>query len=98
MRPMAADVGYHSYHPMYDEQPQMSESCEYLDGKPCYYDGSGLHAEKVFNEVFVTKGTDGLWEYMEKYYNDVFSSTSDTDEADNTKTNTESAKSVEKSD
>lgn len=44
--------------------------CEYL-GCPCYYDGSGLNATKVF-DILTEKGSDGVWEYLEKYYIDIF--------------------------
>lgn len=40
--------------------------CEYL-GVPCYYDGSGLRAEVVY-EVLCTEGSDGVWKYLEKEY------------------------------
>ena len=43
---LAADVGYHSPYPLYEGQSPM-ESCKIIDC-PCYYDGSGLHAEKVW--------------------------------------------------
>lgn len=44
--------------------------CEYL-GKPCYYDGSGLAAEEVFN-ILTADGSDGVWKYLENYYIKVF--------------------------
>ena len=66
--PMAADLGYHSPVPMYDGQSPLLETCEYLDGKPCYYDGSTLYADKIFNEVFLPEGSDGLWKRMEAEY------------------------------
>lgn len=47
--------------------------CEYLGGAPCYYDGSGLYAEEIFNE-FVEKGEDWLWERMEESYRERFES------------------------
>lgn len=40
-------------------------------GKPCYYDGSSLYAEIVF-EVLKSQGEEGLWKFMEEYYNDTF--------------------------
>ncbi len=70
-KPMPADVGYHSPVPMYKGQGPSSKSCEYLDGKPCYYDGSGLHAEKVF-DILLKGGSDAVWQYLEKYYNEQF--------------------------
>ena len=70
-KPMAADAGYHSPKPTHTGQPKPTNSCEYLDGKPCYYDGSGLHAEKVF-DILVSEGSNAVWEYLEQYYNEVF--------------------------
>jgi len=64
--PMAADIGYHSPMPMYDGQIQMAD-WEYLDGKPCYYDGSGLYANHFF-DVMVSQGGDAMWAAIEQYY------------------------------
>ena len=69
--PLPADVGYHSPEPRYDGQEPMAEACEYLDGAPCYYDGSGLRAEKVF-DILTEKGSDGVWEYLEDEYKALF--------------------------
>ena len=69
--PMAADVGYHSLKPQYEGQKSIIESCEYLNGKPCYYDGSGLRAEEWF-KILVEKGSDVIWEMMEEEYHDLF--------------------------
>lgn len=65
--PMPADIGYHSLHPMYQDQDILSKECEYLNGKPCYYDGSGIMANEVY-VILLEKGSDGVWEYLEKYY------------------------------
>ena len=69
--PLPADVGYHSPKPMYEGQEVMSESCELLDGKPCYYDGSGLMAEDVY-KILLTEGSDGVWKNLEERYIDLF--------------------------
>ena len=69
--PMGADVGYHSPRPMYDDQQPIGDSCPYLDGKPCYYDGSGLAADALFNK-FVAEGVDIVWKELEDYYTDTF--------------------------
>lgn len=45
--------------------------CPYLDGKPCYYDGSGLHAERVY-DLLLNQGEEAVWKYLEKYYQDTF--------------------------
>jgi len=72
-KPMPADLGYHSRKPMYDEHHITRDSCEWLDGKPCYYDGSTLNAEPIF-EVLLKEGSDGVWRELEQYYNEVFRS------------------------
>jgi hypothetical protein len=69
--PLPADIGYHSPSPMYDGQSICSDSCEYLDGRPCYYDGSGLRAEDVYT-VLLESGSDGVWKYLEEDYIDRF--------------------------
>lgn len=68
IRPDGWDVGYHSLTPMYDGQNTVSDSCEYLDGKPCYYDGSSLRADTWVKEILLKEGSDGVWKAMEKEY------------------------------
>lgn len=69
--PMAADVGYHSPIPQYTGQESTFNSCEYLDDKPCYYDGSGLHAESLF-EKMLFDGDKAIWSELESYYKSTF--------------------------
>jgi hypothetical protein len=45
--------------------------CPYLDGAPCYYDGSGLHAETVL-AMLIEKGGEAVWEYMADCYHEQF--------------------------
>jgi hypothetical protein len=47
------------------------DPCPYLDGKPCYYDGSGLQAERIYN-VLLAEGSDGVWRALEEYYRSTF--------------------------
>jgi hypothetical protein len=70
-RPTPADIGYHSPVPRYDGQTLMTDSCPFLDGRPCYYDGSSLNAEKVF-DVLLNKGSDGLWKELERRHVNIF--------------------------
>ena len=69
--PMPADVGYHSPIPRYEGQSIISDSCEYLDGKPCYYDGSGLRAYEWF-EILVEQGLDAIWKLLKDEYTRLF--------------------------
>lgn len=107
VRPMAADLGYHSPKPMYDGHeamgsikyegykdvqvgknkdgsPRMLKSpiaikvpdaeipgCEILDGKRCWYDGSGLAAKDVY-EILINKGEEAVWKELEGYYKSTF--------------------------
>jgi len=71
--PMPTDLGYHSYVPHYEDQSCITDACELLDGKPCYYDGSGLNAEPVF-KLLVEKGDEAVWRKLERYYEVTFNS------------------------
>jgi hypothetical protein len=64
--PMAADRGYHSPVPLYEGQRALGP-CPYLDGAPCYYDGSSLNARIVF-EALLREGGEGVWKELEYYY------------------------------
>lgn len=69
-KPMPADLGYHSPTPIYEVQEPRG-SCEYLNGHPCYHDGSGLNAEPIF-DVLLREGSEGVWRELTSYYNDTF--------------------------
>lgn len=45
--------------------------CEYVDGGPCYYDGSTLNAEPVF-DVLLREGSAGVWRELRKFYMETF--------------------------
>lgn len=49
MFPMAADLGYHARRAQYDGQE--ARGCDVLDSV-CFYDGSGLQAERVLTRFF----------------------------------------------
>ena len=67
LQPIPADVGYYAYVAQYDGQTPLFPECEYLGGKPCYYDGSGLQAEGLFDE-FVAKGEEVVWSTLRERY------------------------------
>lgn len=71
MYPMGADVGYHSPTPRYEGAFKNENECEYLDGKPCYTDGSALRAQK-FMEVLIREGSEKIWEMLEDDYKEYF--------------------------
>jgi hypothetical protein len=69
--PSPADLGYHSPKPMYEDQTMISSECPWVEGGECYYDGSGLAAERIF-DVLTEKGDEGVWEELESYYRSTF--------------------------
>ncbi len=69
--PMPADKGYHSPKKRYEGQTICQKKCEYLDGKPCYYDGSGLNAEPLY-DILLKEGSEGVWKNLEQFYIDIF--------------------------
>lgn len=71
MYPMPADLGYHSKKPHYEGQEPLRDSCEYTDGEPCYYDGSGLNANDAMYAL-CNGGDEALWKFLEEYYDCVF--------------------------
>lgn len=70
-KPLPADLGYHSFKPMYEGQEAIRKECEFLGGKPCYYDGSTLNAERIYN-VLLESGSDGVWKELESFYVETF--------------------------
>jgi len=70
LKPMPADLGYHSPTPHYEGQEPISDDCEFIGG-PCYYDGSTLNAEPVFNRL-LAEGDAGVWDELEAFYHSTF--------------------------
>lgn len=69
-----ADLGYHSPIPTYEGQESWGrDNCELLGGCRCYYDGSGLNAERIF-DVLRAEGSDGVWRELEAYYDEALPS------------------------
>jgi len=69
-KPFPADLGYHSYIPMYKKHfPE--ENCAFLDGCRCYYHGSSLMAQRVYDRL-LREGDKGVWDELEKSYQDTF--------------------------
>lgn len=66
--PMPADLGYHAKMPRYESQTKID--CEYVEGG-CYYDGSSLNAEPVFNRM-LADGGEAVWAELSDYYKLIF--------------------------
>jgi hypothetical protein len=66
-RPMAVDLGYHRLTPAYEGQKSTFDSCEFLGGRPCYYDGSMSMAKDVF-EKLLREGDAAVWRELERFY------------------------------
>lgn len=69
-RPMAADLGYHSPRPRYDGLTPMAGECDVIGGT-CFYDGSSLNAEPVF-EALLRGGSDAVWTHLTDFYREQF--------------------------
>lgn len=63
--PMGADVGYHWDEPRYDGQSWLS--CSMRAAGRCYYDGSGLQADELFQK-FTREGDGVVWRTLEERY------------------------------
>jgi hypothetical protein len=72
IQPSGWDVGYHSPVPLYEGQDNIMDDCPYLDGKPCYYDGSSLRADEWVKNILLKEGSDGIWKAMEEDYAERF--------------------------
>ena len=70
LKPLPADLGYHSPKPMYEDQEPIEDNCKYING-PCYYDGSSLAAHEIYKEL-LEHGSDRVWCLLEEYYREVF--------------------------
>lgn len=70
-KPLGYDWGYHSPKPLHEGQMQVTEECEYLDRKGCYYDGSSLSADE-YMWGFIENGEEWLWAELEKFYQERF--------------------------
>ena len=71
VKPAAWDLGYHSPVPQYEGQKVTSESCEYIGGRPCYCDGSGLMAEPLVYAL-LDGGSDAVWQLVEQRHEELF--------------------------
>lgn len=72
-KPWPIDLGYHSHKPAdYQSATEPSQpSCTFLDGAPCWYDGTSLGAEDLL-EGFLAGGDAWLWPKLEAIYHSRF--------------------------
>src|SRR5438132_3556349 len=68
LRPLPADLGYHWSTQRYGSQEMME--CDLLPGGKCFYDGSGLNAERGFQRL-VAEGDQAVWQELEKFYQEL---------------------------
>jgi hypothetical protein len=70
--PSGYGIDYHSPVPQHEwhKEPSVSE-CEYLDGKPCYSDGTMLYSDEVL-EVLILEGEEATWKRLEEFYENHF--------------------------
>jgi len=71
LKPSGWDIGYHVLTSQYEGQEPIDNKCEYLNGQPCFYDGSGLQAEEFIPE-FLAGGSDAVWKMLEERYKQRF--------------------------
>lgn len=67
-KPTPADIGYHWHAPQYEGQ--FTGACEYVAGGKCYYDGSSLQAQDVY-DILVREGSEGVWRELERRYREL---------------------------
>lgn len=77
---MPLDLGYHSPVFMYAGQEPLEQACEWLDGEPCYYDGSTPNAERLFRDWNERGQDDSHIEYiLTLFYRGTFGERTDSD-------------------
>ena len=70
LMPMPADLGCHAREPQYEGQKTMQRDCPYTGGV-CYYDGSVLNAQEVY-QTLLREGSEGVWRFLEAVYREQF--------------------------
>lgn len=65
---MGHDVGRHTPRPVASWDDQARDSCVYLDGVPCYYDGSSLQAMELLQRVVAIGSEEAIWAELAGYF------------------------------
>ena len=67
------DVGFHSIKRPHYLRKEDKRVCDLNDCGYCYYDGSSLRGrDDKLGELFMEKGVEGIWKYLEEEYVNVF--------------------------
>ena len=76
---MAWDIGRHTPRPVadYDAEYGPRDDCFYLDGMPCYYDGSSLQAVELLRRVVAAGTEEVIWDELTGYFRAWISDRSD---------------------
>lgn len=69
LKPVPASIGYHSPHPMYENQFSIKK-CDIIK-QECFYGASILNAKRYF-DILVSEGLDSLWNALEQYFEEIF--------------------------
>jgi hypothetical protein len=69
-RYMAYSVDYHAHKKQWKGQEISQTKCDWLDGKPCYADGSCLRADG-FITALIEKGSKAVWKMLEADYKSI---------------------------
>jgi len=77
--PTPREVGIHSPVPLHEGQEVTFESCDALDGRPCYYTFSVLDADRAYKKL-LREGSGGLWDALESFYIGAFGEESEPEE------------------
>ena len=64
--PWGVDLSYHSHVPHYEGQ-SYNEHCIFLEGKPCYAEGTSIGADEIMDD-FILQGEDVIWKKLEEWY------------------------------
>jgi hypothetical protein len=65
-RPHPDRIGYHARERQF-ESDTAQKDCPYLDGAPCFGDGSGIRAKHFF-DIFTDGGEEALWAALREEY------------------------------
>lgn len=65
---MGTDVGRHTARPVAEWDTKAHDGCEYLDGMPCYYDGSSLQALELLQRAVSAGSEDAIWAELAGYF------------------------------